>query len=277
MHYVTARNIGGPRTPHDVQRLRRNNIETLKRFGQPVVWKHMFTQDDFELGYYSFQIAHGASQKIPVQRCVACWDEDYQQTRTDCPICHGIGITSVEAGPYWIDQEGYISESSTLDPAPKYRGFGPSILTWTIQPDVPEDVFRISDEGVLTRVQTATVLAPWTPEMADNDLLVNVVLQQNDYSILKEQERFILRQVAPQSVRGYGKYARNREFRAGQQFQMTKLPTNNHLYNVPILDVYHDSGVASGAGAPFGVDSGPYYDSATARGHGLILGIDLNP
>ena len=275
MHLISVRNIGGPTTPHDVQRLRRNNIETLRRFGQPVIWKHVFTQDDLDSGGYEFQIASGAIENIPVKRCVACWDSDYESVRGDCPVCFGVGLTSVEDDPSsFINDQGRLVDQETDNPAPLHGGYGPSVLTWTIQPDVPEDVFRISDRGVLTRVQTSTVLAPWTPDMADNDLLINVVLQNNDFSIQKVLDRHILKQVAPQTTRGYGKYSRGRDYKAGQQFQMTKLPLDNPLYQVALSKTWIDAATVAAIAEISALETGPFLDADRVRGRAIIGGSD---
>ena len=277
MHQISIRHIGGPSTPHDVQRLRRNNIETLQRFGQPVIWKHAFTEDDLSAGGYRFQISNGAMENIPIQRCPACWDEDLLSSRGDCNVCYGNSFTSIATDDnLFIDERGYLTEnggSAVL--APKYRGYGPSVLTWTIQPDVPEDVFRISDRGVLTRVQTSMVSAPWTPDMADNDLIINVSLGQNGYRIDEEIERHILKQVSPQTVRGYGRAARARQFKAGQQFEMTKLPLDSPLYQIRLTNVFIDDGIANVIAAITASERGPFQDASTAFSQGLPAGNDI--
>lgn len=246
MHVITARTVGHPRTPQDIQWMRRNNIETVRRMGQPVIWRHTFKEDDFEQGFYTFQIAQGSTENIPVKRCPACFDAEYEQTRGDCPVCFAIGIVSVEDDPnLYIDTIGRITKTPNLTPAPKYGGLGPSVLTWTIQPDVPEDVFRISERGALIRTQESTVIAPWTPEMQDNDLIVDVELQHDGYRIRKEYDRHVLQTTSPQTIRGFGKYARGREFIVGQSFSMDRLPKGHILYRVPLDIVYIDAAIVA--------------------------------
>lgn len=275
MHRVTVKHVGSPREPQDVQWMRRNNIETLRRFGQPVLWRHMFTEDDLELGGYEFTF-NSTREIIPLKRCPACFDNEYSQTRGDCPVCYGIGIVSQENdSTKHIDIRGRITYAVTPDPAPKYGGFGPAVLTWTIQPDVPEDMFRISDRGVLTRVQQSTVLAPWTPMMADNDLLINVELDYNNYSVEKEIDRHILRQTLPQTLRGFGKAgAAGRQFRVGQTFEMNKLPRGHILYQIPFVQNYTDSAIVNGDSILSAIESGPIVDAATVRGKGHVAGWD---
>jgi len=108
-----------------------------------------------------------------------------------------------------------------------------------MEPDVAVDVFRISDQGTMVRTFDATGVAPWFPNLSDNDLCVNVQLSQNDYSIISTHDRFQLKMVQPITMRGFGKRGRpsgqgGQAFRVAQSFQMSKAPTNTSLYDVPV-------------------------------------------
>jgi len=177
------------------------------------------------------------------EQCPACWDPAYEQVRNDCPVCFGFGFASIEKSvdsDLWIDNNGQIV--STVSPqtgwvrAPRYGGFGASVLTWMLEPDIAVDVFRISDHGVMTRTYDAQGVAPWFPNLGDNDLCINVVLSPNDYSIIDTEDRFQLKLVQQVTVRGYGKMGRpqgSQAFKVAQTFEMSKAPTNTSIYDVP--------------------------------------------
>lgn len=237
MHRLGARHFGGPRTPHEVRNLRISVIEQCMKLGQPVVWRHQFNNDD-EADDYVLEL-HGVSkQTIAVRKCPACFDEAYGQVRNDCPVCFGVGWASVETDPTkWIVDDG--NEVSGTDDgtginAPRWGGFGPPVLTWLVEPDTSVDIFRLDRSGALVRTQAAQGIAPWYPEMGDNDLIVNVDLASNLQDIQREMERYQLKMVQPQTVRGWGSRTRNQEHKAGQTFEMARIPRGTILMEVPV-------------------------------------------
>jgi hypothetical protein len=232
LHILTVREVGPPNTPQEIKRLRRQNVELCLKVGQPVVYRHMWNEDDEEDGY--------------AKRCPACYNTAYDQPRNDCPVCFGFTFVSVEDSlnaNLWIDTTGRVVETTTPGPgwvrAPRFGGFDRPVLTWLVEPDVAVDVFRINQQGTMVRTYEATGVAPWYPLLSDNDLCVNVDLSPNDYSITGTGDRFQLKMVQPMTVRGFGKRGRppgsgGQAFRVGQTFQMARSPDNQALYDVPV-------------------------------------------
>ena len=232
MYIVSVKEVGPPHTPQEIKRLRRQNMDVCRKMGQPVVFKHMWTEFDVDAG--------------DAKRCPACYDSAYDQPRNDCPVCFGFTFVSTEdtVNPdLYINTSGLIVETGspglTWPRAPRWGGFSQSVLTWLMEPDVAVDVFRISDQGTLLRTLEATGVAPWFPQLSDNDLCINVELSVNDYAIVSTGDRFQLKMVQPITVRGFGKRGRppgsgGQAYKVAQSFQMAKFPNNSSLYDVPV-------------------------------------------
>lgn len=218
--------VGEGSVPQDVKRRRRQVYDAMHRFGTPVIVKHMYNADDATAG-----IAEPSPDFSPI----------YGQSRNDDPLSHGVGYVSVEKSPNeWYDlASGEIVVANT-DPgagfaqAPKYRGFGPGYLTYIIEPDAAQDVFKLSEAGALIKVQIAQAQAPWFPEINDNDLIVNVILK--DGLVAQTLERFQAKMTNPISIRGLDRMGRREytedggnRFLINQQFEMTLIPSNTEL------------------------------------------------
>lgn len=230
LRYV-AKYVGERNIPSDVARTRRSIYELMRRMGTPVVIKPMYTSRDAD---------NGVAEESPN------FNETYGQSRNRDPLSHGTGYVSVEKSPNeWYDSRGQIVVA-TSNPgpgyiqAPKYRGYGPGILTWIIEPDVAEDYYKHTAEGVLIKVQTATALTAWYPDINDNDLITHVTV--DDYGlVLGTQERYQAKMTNPVSIRGLDRRGR-REYTAdygnrhvvNQQFQMALLQPNHELYKVEV-------------------------------------------
>lgn len=235
MRTVTFKEVGPPNSPQEIKRLRRENMDLCRRMGQPVVFRHMYSLEDVTAGV--------------AKECPACFDDTYSQTRRDCPVCYGFGFVSVEDNPdpLWIDQNGQIQQTSTPAAgwvkAPRYGGFAVPYLTWLVEPDVAVDVFRINDQGALTQVYDAQGMAPWTPTLGDNDLCVNVSVAGDGFTIVEAFDRFQLKLVQQVTIRGFGKRmspgSNGNPFLVAQTFQMNKMPTNQHLYDVPLDEPWY--------------------------------------
>lgn len=236
MHIVTFKEVGPPNTPQDIKRLRRQNMDMCRKMGQPVIFRHMYNQEDVIAGI--------------ARQCPACYNTVYDQVRNDCQVCFGFGFASVENHDnpnLWIDTNGRIVNTTSPKPewvrAPKYGGFAEPVLTWLMEPDVAVDVFRINDQGIMTQTYDAQGVAPWYPKLGDNDLCINVTLGNNDFSILAAHERFQLKMVQQITIRGFGKMGRpqgGQAYMVAQTFQMNKAPTNSSLYDVPLGLVFID-------------------------------------
>lgn len=224
----TGRYVGERNVPQDVKRRRHQVSELMRRMGSPILVKHRYNDLD---------VQKGTAVKSPV------FDDVYDQTRNEDPLSYGVGYVSVELSPNeWYDANGNI-EVSSISPgagwtqAPLYRGFGPGNLTWIIEPDRAEDFYKAFTGGPLFKVQTATAVAPWYPNIDDNDLLINVELGPGD-KVVNTAERYEAKMVNPISMRGTDNRGRGEAGYPGnrhtvnQQFEMALIPENNVLYQV---------------------------------------------
>lgn len=227
MHY-----LGESSVPRTIRRQRAANMEAMRRFGAPVIIKHMFNAEDMETGI---------ARKSPNISAA------YGQTRHNDPLSHGVGFVSVEnSTDEWIALDGRsIIQSPTPPgvnyvPAPRFRGYGQGFLTYVILPDVSEDVFKMSPTGVLIRTQQAQVQMGWYPGVSDNDLIISVELDRTG-AIINDRERWQAKQTNPISMRGTDRLGRREytedfgnRYVTDQQFEMTLVPANDELYLVEI-------------------------------------------
>lgn len=219
-HIVDMKDVGPPSTPQEIKRHRRQVGDMLRRYGQPLVHRHRYTLNDLENGV--------------AKHCPACFDDAYNQTRNDCPICYSVGLVSVENDPSkYIDDYGNPTTDSTDSPAPMYGGFARPSLTLMMQPDVAIDLFKIGDRGVLTRVEDSKAYTYFQPEFADNDLLITVLIAQDGYSIKGVLDHYEAKITNNLTIRGWGKRVRDQNmFTIGQEFEMVLIPPNNILRKV---------------------------------------------
>lgn len=230
--------------PQDILRRRRLSQETMRRMGTPVLIKHKYNIQDVEKG---------------IAEPSANFDTIYQQPIHDDEFSYGVGYASVEtARGEWIKpstetEDAELVITDTPEPewieAPLYRGFGPGYLTYAILPDVPEDVYKLTEEGALIRTQQARLQLPWYPQVGDNDLLILVEINASE-EIVQAFERYELKQVSPITMRGAAALQRDawgkREqdtvnLTAGgnrhlvmQQGEASKLPETDPAYLVSI-------------------------------------------
>lgn len=222
--------VGKESAPQDIRRIRRQVFELMRRMGQPVIIKHMFSDLDVQAGL---------AETSPNYNTV------YGQTRNNDPLSYGIGLVSVEKSENeWINTStGTLvvaddQPASNFIPAPKYRGFGPGYVTYIIEPDRAEDFFRLDRTGALMRIQQATVNMGWFPQVNDNDLIINAILDQNG-RVFRTTERYQAKMSNPITMRGRDRRGRGERpgdagnrYLINQQFEMTLLPTNSVLMRV---------------------------------------------
>lgn len=223
--------VGEQNVPRDMRRLRKSTAGLMRRMGQPVIVKHMYNDLDVKLGL--------AEKSIEMQGA-------YGTVRNRDPFSHGVGFHSVERSTNeWISPDGSIvnadeSPGSGYQAAPKYRGYGPGFLTYIIEPDAAEDVFKLSSTGALIKIQSQSVVCGWFPEINDNDLIINVELDKQG-RVVNSGERYLAKMTQPVSIRGLDRRGR-REYSGdngnrhmiNQTFEMTLQPTNSVLQNVEI-------------------------------------------
>jgi len=219
-HIVDMKNVGPPSTPQEIKRHRRQVGDSLRRYGQPVIHRRMYTLDDFDNGI--------------AKKCPACFDDAYSQVRNDCPVCHSVGFVSTEnSADQYIDSNGDYTYERTSVIAPMYGGFASPSLTLVMQPDVPIDLFRINDRGVLTRVKDSKAYTYFNPIFADNDLLIAVEVAVDGYTIKNIVDYYQAKQANRHTIRGWGKKVRNEnQYIVGQEFEMVLVPPNNVLRSV---------------------------------------------
>jgi len=222
--------VGEESAPQDIKRLRRQVHDMMRRMGQPVIVKKMLTIADVESGY---------AKRSPN------YDSIYGQTRNNDNLSWGTGFVSKEESTdEWINPStGQIYKSidspdTSWPKAPKYRGFGPSIVTYIIEPDAPKDFFTLTPTGAMLEVQTADVTMAWFPQVNDNDLIINVEL--DDYGYIRNVgRRYQAKMTTPITIRGmdrkgrkeYGGDFGNRHV-VNQTFPITLVPENNVLMQV---------------------------------------------
>lgn len=229
---------GDPDTPQSIKRFRKNDLQTMRRVGTPIILKRMYTDEDVQNG-----VAQQA-QTLDTTYGSSLYAQDY--------ISYGVGFSSIETqdGEWVNTQTGELEISpympdddmgTVFTPAPRYRGYGPGFLTYGILPDRPEDAWKLTEQGALIRTQAAMVQLPWWPQVGDNDLLITVRLDRTG-NVVESYERYELKMVTPITIRGQDRRG-NREFpvNAGgnrfwinQQAEMIKIPTNDIRYQVEI-------------------------------------------
>jgi hypothetical protein len=226
--YVGERNV-----PHDVRYQRRSTSELMRRMGQPVIVKHMFNPEDELKG-----LARKSDNFL----------DAYGQVRNRDPLSYGVGYCSIEnSTDEWIAPDGSVvtasvSPGSGYVSAPKYRGFGPGYLTYIIEPDAAIDLYLHTQAGAFVRVQQATAVTAWFPEINDNDLIINVTLDATGH-VIDTGDRYVAKKTNPISIRGTNR--RGRQEYSGdrgnahlvnQQFEMDLVPqhSGSALYDVEI-------------------------------------------
>lgn len=229
--YVT-KYVGEENAPQDIKRLRRQVHDMMRRMGQPVIIKKMLTIADVESGY---------AMKSPN------YDSIYGQSRNNDNMSWGTGFVSRELSDNeWINpSSGEIIKSDFVpDPswpkAPKYRGFGPGVVTYIIEPDAAQDYFTLTPTGAMIQVQSANVTMNWFPKVNDNDLIIHVEL--DDYGhVFDSGRRYQAKMTNPVTIRGMDRKGRreydgdlgNRHM-VNQVYPITLVPENNVLMQVEI-------------------------------------------
>lgn len=234
--YYVMDYIGDTNIPSDVRRLRKSTFELMRRMGQPVIIKHMYNDHDRK---------QGLAQESPLAAQIGYGG----QTRNRDPFSWGTGFCSIQLSPNeWINPNTGAIVTAETSPgagyvqAPMYRGYGPGFLTFIIEPDTPLDMFKLSAQGAIVKVQSQTVVAGWYPEINDNDLIINVELDENGY-VVDTNERYQAKMSRPITVRGRDSRGRREATSQFQtdfgnrhainfQLEMNALPETSVLYQV---------------------------------------------
>jgi len=221
MRRTNLKDVGTPNTPQEIKSLRRSVGDLLKAYGQPVVHMHVFNAGEINSGVAKF--------------CPACHDDKLHSSRQNCTVCFGIGFVSVDDKPNtWIETDLTEVNYPTNIIAPLYGGFGAPTLTWVVEPDAALDVFKVNEQGVLIRTQHAQAICHWMPVMGDNDIMVNVSLANNGYTVNELGDRYELSAVQQNTMRGQGSRVRDPRFTINQTFDMNLRPVHDIRHLVPI-------------------------------------------
>jgi hypothetical protein len=267
----TTKKVGGAEIPQDILRLRRQAHDMFRRMGTPVVIKERYNDGDLRTGNAVRAIDY-EQEHIELQNPV------YEQTRNWDPLTHGTGFVGAKKGevifsddeyfdPNWTGWTGNTPDENFIWrvgvdgaedevpegylPAPKYRGYGPGNLTYIIMPDRATDFYKASLGGPLLKVQEAFAIAPWWPEINDNDLVVSVevgpsgnVSHLSSYGEIDvRHDRYEASKTTPISMRGLDRGGRkergysdtwgNRHI-INQQFELVLIPHNDTAYHVEV-------------------------------------------
>lgn len=243
---LSRKNVGPRRIPQEIKRLRRENMDYCRKFGESVMLKHQYNNLDYFAGlaYLDDNNLTGVgdvpetADPMLAKHCPACWDGEYDRARSSCPVCFGIGFVSLlddDITNKWIENGTLVnSDGGSHQPAPKYGGYGPGFITWMVEPDIAVDVFRINEQGVMVQTESAQGIAPWYPNLGDNDLCINVDLDKGEAVVTDVTERFQLKLTNPNTIRGFGVRANNQDYKISQQFAMARIPENQIWYDVPV-------------------------------------------
>lgn len=224
--------VGEESAPQDVKRLRRQVHDLMRRMGQPVIIKKLLTINDVDQNY--------------AERS-ANYDSVYGQTRNNDNLSWGAGFVSIEKSDNeWINpSSGQIERyetapAATWPKAPRYRGYGPGIVTYVIEPDAAQDYFTLTPAGAMMQVQTAEVTMGWYPKINDGDLIIHVELDEHG-NVVESGQRYQAKMTTPVSVRGLDRKGRKEysgdfgnRYIVNQNFPITLVPENNILMKVEI-------------------------------------------
>lgn len=254
--------------------MRRKSVyDMMQRMGTPLVVKHRFNDVDRQTG--------SAARVQDVAPDLA--DDVYEQTRNFDPLSYGTGFVGAINGEVVYSDDEFFDpnwtgfDTQTLDPndvdtsfiwrksidgptppdgyipAPKYRGYGQGSLVYIILPDRAEDYYKANVGGPLFKVQEAYAIAPWYPDINDNDLLIAVevgkngqILNLDGYGRLPKNykyDRFEAKMTNPISMRSHDRGGLREasysdtwgnRFIVNQAFEMDLLPVTDISYDVEI-------------------------------------------
>lgn len=121
-------------------------------------------------------------------------------------------------------------------------GFSDGVLVPVTIGDAQEDVFKPNSQGVLIHERHPGLIAPWTPDMGDTDIIIVVEIDPKTEDIVQMGDRYELREITPRTIRGPAfKTTRNmKPFKVSQDAMIDLLPYAHPFYNIPINFDYNN-------------------------------------
>jgi hypothetical protein len=201
MKVVAYEEVGRSDVPQEIRDLRRSALDFHRRYGEPVIHKHRWTEEDER---------SGRAQRCPFH------DDSYDQDRQWDPYCFGTGYL----GGY---DDGKILFVTIGDAAvDEFRLTEQGLLIHQDKPGLVAPWFpTLADEDLIIR---ATFSAQgWEVE------------DTHERYVLREVTPVTMRGFEPQVQRG-----RRGEFKVNQEAQIDKIPLGSNLYDVPIVFDYQN-------------------------------------
>jgi hypothetical protein len=163
------------------------------------------------------------------QRCPYHYDVAYNQDYSGCPYCFGTGFLG---------------------------GYADAQIVYATFSDVTEDRIRVGPQGILMFDREPQVVFPWLPDMGNGDLLISAEFEPATETVIDTEDRYVLKDVTPITIRGYQRKVQTVEFKVQQNAQVDRVPDGDVLYNVPLIFDYGDLPVPPAV--PPGGDPGDY-------------------
>lgn len=195
--------LGPENVPQDVRKLRRHIHDYFNKLGQPVIFKHKWTNDDVAAGL--------------AQYCPYCFNKAWKQPSQVDPYCFGTGFLG---------------------------GFAQGVIVFVTLGDTSKDVFKLTEEGVLTKDNHPTCSAPWLPDFQDEDLLIAGTFDPNLWDVTGLSDRYIIQEVNAINPRGSimpnGRRVilDNNKWQVSQQFQIDSIQEQHPYWRVPVIFDY---------------------------------------
>lgn len=160
-------------------------------------------------------IEEGTAVKCPYHT-----DVQYDSNMASCPYCFGTGVLG---------------------------GYADAVITFMAIGDTPTDLWRLTDAGLLQRMEHPQVTSPWFPFIHDGDLIITADFAADDWTVIETHDRYMADVVSPVRMRGSaplgfatrrdrGKlnFAKRNDMVVSHAFELDRLPESHPLYDVPI-------------------------------------------
>lgn len=114
-------------------------------------------------------------------------------------------------------------------------GWDDGAITFVTFSDAQEDQIKLTPEGLLYFDSHPQFTSPWVPTLGDGDIIITADFELDTWTVIEEQERYVLREVTPRTMRGFQSRVQTREYKVHQEGQLDKLALDDYRYRVPIV------------------------------------------